>query len=321
MPDTIKFVVLGCGKIGQEHIKAIQENPFSKLVAVCDNKAKYRHPSITHFDSLEKLLLSALDFDVMCICTPNGLHAKHSIEVLKHKKHIVIEKPMALTKKEGEQIVFEALQNAKHVFCVMQNRYTKAMQFLKKAVEDNLFGKVYLVQINCFWNRDERYYTSESWHGTTILDGGVLYTQFAHFIDLIHWLFGDIKNIQSHFKNYKHQTTTDFIDTGIVSFEFNSGGLGNMTFTTAVARKNFENIVNIITEKGTVQLKGQYMNEISYCDIEGLSNTLIKEENPKNHQKVIDNVVAVLQNKQTITTNALEGLKVVEIIEKIYRTS
>jgi UDP-N-acetyl-2-amino-2-deoxyglucuronate dehydrogenase len=183
------------------------------------------------------------------------------------------------------------------------------------------------VQTNCYWNRDDRYYKKGDWHGTKNLDGGTLFTQFSHFIDLLYWCFGDITNIQAKFNNFSHNHSTEFEDSGIVNFDFVDGGMGSLNYSTAVWQKNLESSITIIAENGSVKLGGQYMDEIIYCNIKDFALPDVTQ-NPKlntqnalregNHHYVYQNIVGVLNHKESITTNALEGLKVVDIIERIY---
>jgi predicted dehydrogenase len=244
---------------------------------------------------------------------------------------VVIEKPMALTKAGCEKIIYEALHRHKHVFCVMQNRYSPPSQWLKELITKNILGKIFLVQINCYWNRDERYYKKGSWHGTKNLDGGTLFTQFAHFVDIMFWLFGDITNIKTRLSNFNHAGLTEFEDSGLVNFDFVNGGIGCINYSTSVWNKNLESSITIIAENGSVKVGGQYMNEVEYCDIKDYTIPQLAPSNPPNdygaykgsaanHHYIFQNVVSVLKGRGPITTNALEGMKVVEIIERIYNS-
>jgi len=334
----IKFAVVGYGHIGKRHAAMIQQNKESALVAICDLKPKEaldidENSDLPFFQSIEEMLKSNLEIDVVCICTPNGFHASQSVLALEANKHVLCEKPMGLTKSSCEAIIHKALNASKHVFCVMQNRYSPPSKWIKEVIDQKLLGKIYLVQINCFWNRDERYYLpdgkSHIWRGKKEQDGGTLFTQFSHFIDLMYWLFGDIKNIKSEFFDFNHQNLTDFEDAGIINFEFVKEGKGTITYSTAVWDKNFESSVTIIGEKGTVKLGGQYMNKVDYCHIENYEMPTLEETgaandyggykgSAANHHFVIENVIDVLKRRKIATTNAMEGMKVVDIIERIY---
>jgi predicted dehydrogenase len=246
---------------------------------------------------------------------------------------VVIEKPMTLSKVDAEEVIHESLKVNKRVFCVMQNRYSPPSRWLKEVVESGVLGKVYMANINCFWNRDDEYYqggAASYWKGKLAKDGGTLFTQFSHFLDTMYWLFGDITNIKASFYDFNHQHTTEFEDSGIVQFDFVKGGAGSLNYSTAVYGQNMESSLSIIGENGSVKVGGQYMNEIVYCHIKDYEQPVLEDTLPPNdygkykgsaanHQFVIQNVVDALKGNKTVTTNSLEGLKVVEIIENIYK--
>ena len=320
----IRFAVIGCGHIGKRHAAMISTNPDCELVALADSKeagslntADYKVP---FFSSIEELLKTGLPFDVLCVATPNGLHEEHALKGLRAGKHVVIEKPMALTKAGCEHIIYESLQQHRQVFCVMQNRYSPPAVWLKAVIEKELLGKIYMVQVNCFWNRDERYYKKGNWHGTKTFDGGVLFTQFSHFIDTLLWLFGGIENISARFANFSHQQLTEFADSGSVNFNLPNGGMGAINFSTAVWEKNLESSITIIAEKGTVKIGGQYMNEVQYCNIK---DHIMPKQEPgtgNNHYFVFENIVNVLKQRVKDDSTANDGMKVVETIERIYKS-
>jgi UDP-N-acetyl-2-amino-2-deoxyglucuronate dehydrogenase len=329
----IKFAVIGQGHIGKRHAEMVRRNEACELVAVCDvlPKEKIGLSDITeHFyNDVDTLIKNHPDIEVINICTPNGLHAEHAIKSLEAGKHVVCEKPMALSKADCESIIYKALQMHKTVFCVMQNRYSPPSMWLKQVVEDKIIGDVFMVQLNCYWNRDDRYYKKDTWKGDQILDGGTLFTQFSHFIDILYWLFGDIKNIQAKFNDFVHSHSTQFEDSGFVNFDFVNGGMGSINYSTAVWDTNLESSLTIIGSKGSIKVGGQYMDKVEYCHIDGYTLPELAPTNPandyghykgsaNNHHYVIENVIDTIKGKTQVSTNALEGLKVVDIIERIY---
>jgi predicted dehydrogenase len=331
--EKIRFAVVGCGHIGKRHAAMIVNNPEAVLVALCDvrpaNQLKIDGYKVPLFDSLEKMLTADIKFDVLCIATPNGLHEENALAALRTGHHVVIEKPMALSKAGCEKIIYEALHQHRQVFCIMQNRYSPPSVWLKDILRKQILGSIFLVQINCYWNRDQRYYTKDTWHGTKSLDGGTLFTQFSHYIDIMFWLFGDIENIKAKFASFNHQGVTEFEDSGLINFDFVNGGMGCLNYSTSVWNQNLESSITIIAENGTVKVGGQYMNELEVCTIKDYERPVLPAGNPPNdygaykgsaanHHYIFENVVEVLKGRASITTNALEGLKVVEIIEKIY---
>ncbi len=330
----IKFAVVGSGHIGKRHAEMIRRNEHAELVAMVDIRPKSELNiddfDVPFFQDMDSMFENVADIDVVNICTPNGLHAEQSLKALAHKKHVVCEKPMGLTKSSCEQMIYKALQVSRHVFCVMQNRYSPPSEWLKDMVENKRLGDIYLVDINCYWNRDERYYANNAWKGTQDLDGGTLFTQFSHFIDIMYWLFGDIENIVGRFADFNHEGITDFEDSGFLNFDFINGGVGSLNYSTSVFGQNLESSMTIIGSKGSVKVGGQYMNEVEYCHVENYEMPELPEASPANdyghykgsaanHHFVIENVVDTLNDINVATTNALEGLKVVDIIERIYK--
>ncbi len=339
---TISFAVVGLGHIGNRHAALIEAQEAATLAAICDPHPEVQHKVAADFEKplplfkdLSTLLASDISYDVVCICTPNGLHAQQAIQCLEAGKHVVIEKPLALTVTDCEAIILAAKKADKKVFGVMQNRYSPASVWLKEQTDAGALGQVLQVHLNCFWNRDRRYYTllpderPHPWHGDTVLDGGVLFTQFAHFIDLLCWCFGDIKALSARFANQNHKDIHTFPDTGLVHFSIGQGAIGSLNFSTAVWDKNFESTLTVIAEQGTIKLGGQYMNQVIYCHVNGLNFPDLPPSSPANnygpytgsaanHHFVIDNVVDVLNGKSTVATPAEEGLAVVKVIQDIY---
>lgn len=331
----IRFAVVGCGHIGKRHAEMITRDEKAELVALCDIRPKEElgieaYP-VPFAKNLDELLEIASDVDVINICVPNGLHAEMAIRAIEAGHHVVIEKPMALTLADAERVIYTSLRYRKQVFCVMQNRYSPPSVWIKEMVDSGKLGQVYMVQLNCYWNRDERYYKPGGWHGDARLDGGTLFTQFSHFIDIMYWLFGDICDIQARFADFNHKGLTDFEDSGFVNFRFVNGGMGALSYSTAVWNKNMESSMLIVAENGSVKIGGQYMNEVEYCHVKDYEMPILAPTNPgndygpykgsaQNHNFVIRNVVNVLSGMpgEMITTNVLEGMKVVDIIQRIY---
>ncbi len=334
MSSPIEFGVVGCGHIGKRHAEMVKRHPEAELVAVCDplpaSETKADQFGVPVFADLETMLRETPDLDVVNVCTPNGLHARQSLIALEARKHVVCEKPMGLSKAECEEVLYKALQMHRTVFGVMQNRYSPPSQWIKSVIDQRLLGDIFLVQVNCYWNRDDRYYKKGGWKGTGDLDGGTLFTQFSHFIDIMYWLFGDITDIHARFADFNHQGLTDFEDSGLVTFRFVNGGMGCINYSTSVWDKNLESSLTVIGSKGSVKVGGQYMDQVEHCHIKDYVMPSLAPTNPandygaykgsaNNHSYIIENVVDTIKGRSTLTTNALEGLKVVEIIERIYK--
>jgi UDP-N-acetyl-2-amino-2-deoxyglucuronate dehydrogenase len=327
----INFVLIGCGKIGKRH--ATFMSTFGKLLAVCDvdknsADALANQFGVPAFYAIEDLLNTIQNATVAAVCTPNGLHAKHSIQLLNTGLHVICEKPMALTVEDCNKMIAAAEKNKKYLFCVKQNRFNPPVAIVKKLIDEGILGKIYSIQLNCFWNRNDDYYLN-SWHGTKDLDGGTLFTQFSHFIDLLYWMFGDVKHVEALIKNCKHQNSIEFEDTGVAMLQFETGIIGTINYTVNSFEQNMEGSLTIFGEKGTVKIGGQYLNEIAYQCIKNYLIENLPEGNAanhygnyqgsmSNHDKVYENVVHVLSNNANTTVTTLEALKTVEIIQRIY---
>jgi UDP-N-acetyl-2-amino-2-deoxyglucuronate dehydrogenase len=334
--NPINFAVVGCGHIGSRHAEMILRNPEASLRAIVDirpaDQLKFQCTDVPVFRSIDELVDSGTRVDVVVIATPNAFHFPQAMKCLDAGFHVVIEKPMTLRRSDAEALLFKALSVNRLVFSVMQNRYSPPSVWLKNIIENGVLGSIYMVQLSCFWNRDERYYHPDSWHGSKTLDGGTLFTQFSHFIDIMYWLFGDIENINSNIACFNHHELTDFEDSGSIVFDFVNGGMGSLNFTTSVWNCNLESSMTVIGENGSIKVGGQYMNHVEYCHIRDYTMPVLAPTNPandygiykgsaSNHHYVIQNVVNVLKGREPIHTNALEGLKVVDMIERMYASA
>lgn len=330
----INFAIIGCGRIAQRHAEHIAN--FANLIAVCDidlQKAqtlatKYQ---VNYYTTLDALLTNETTIDVVAICTPNGLHATHAIQVLAAGFHALVEKPMAITVADCEAMIAVAKNANKQLFAIKQNRYNPPVVAVKQAIVEGKLGNIYSIQLSCFWNRNVDYYHN-SWKGTKNLDGGTLFTQFSHFIDLLYWMIGDVKQVQVIAKNFAHQGVIEFEDTGVVALEFVNGAIGTINYTVNSYQKNMEGSLTIFAEKGTVKIGGEYLNELEYQNIQDFEITNLPKGNTannygtyvgsmSNHDKVYQNVIDVLQNGAPLNTSAFDAMKTVEIIDKIYKAA
>lgn len=327
----IGFAVLGCGHAGARHARVVNASDGAKLTALADilprEELGLKEFSTAFYSSLDEMLASATDTDAVIIATPNYLHAAHSIKCMEAGKHVVIEKPLALTTSDANAILSKSKDTGKQVFVVMQNRYAPPIRWLKELVTSGDLGNIYLAQLSCFWNRDQRYYQPGSWHGKKEKDGGTLFTQFSHFIDILYWLFGDIKNINARTRNFGHAAMTDFEDSGVVQFDFANGGIGSLSFSTCVWDKNMESSLTVIAENGSIRIGGQYMNRIDHCHVKDVPvNSLPISANDnstyvqQNQEVLLQHILWQLQGRAANTIKGEDGLKVVEIIERMYQT-
>jgi len=330
----IKFAIVGCGRIAQRHAEHISKK--GQLIAVCDivpekALALARQYGANAYTDYKEMLSAEPLTEVIAVCSPNGLHAHHSIEGLKAGYNILCEKPMGITVNECGEMIQAAERANKRLFAIKQNRYNPPVVAVKKLLNEGRMGRVLSLQLSCFWNRNYDYYAN-SWKGTKDLDGGTLFTQFSHFIDLLYWLNGDVEEVSALMGNFLHQGEIDFEDTGVVLLKFTNGSIGTINYTVNSYKTNMEGSLTIFGERGTVKIGGQYLNELEYQNIENYRIENLPEGNKansygnytgsmSNHDKVYDNLIEVLTQNAPITTSSYEGMKTVEIIEKIYKAS
>jgi predicted dehydrogenase len=326
---------VGCGRIAERHAEHIAN--FGLLQAVCDVKADRANALAQKYHSksylaIEELIENEPSVEVVSICTPNGLHAQHAVKALKKGFHALVEKPMALTVRDCEAMIHEAEKANRRIFVIKQNRFNPPVAALKSVIDENRLGRILNVQLNCFWNRNENYYLNSDWKGTKKLDGGTLFTQYSHFIDLLYWLAGDVDEVQAFTGNLNHEHQIEFEDTGVIILRFLNGALGTINYTVNSHQRNMEGSITVFGENGTVKVGGQYLNVLEYQDIKNYTIEVAEDSRPandygfyqgsmSNHDKVYENVVNVLRNNDVIVTNALDGLKTVQIIEKIYEAA
>jgi len=273
-------------------------------------------------------LLKRDDIDVVSICTPNGLHSEMTIDTANSGKHILCEKPMTIKVEDGRKMIDAAEKNNVNLFVVKQNRYNPPVAKVKEIIDNGILGRIYMLVVNVFWNRGDDYYSESDWKGRLELDGGTLYTQVSHFIDLMLWYGGEFKNVEVLGKKNKHQI--EFEDNGVVLAEFESGAIGSVNYTVCAEQENMEGSITVIAENGTVKIGGQYLNTLEYERIKDYKIPDLEPSRPandygkyqgsmSNHDKVIQNVIDVLQNNGEQHVTALEALKTVEFIEQCYK--
>ena len=332
--SPIKFAIIGCGRIAWRHAEQIQY--FGKLTAVCDiefGKATQlaSQYAAKAYPSVEMMLAAETHIQVAVICTPNGLHAFHSILCLEAGMHVLVEKPMAILPDDGRAMIEASLKAQKYLWVVHQNRYNPPVVALKKALDAKAFGTIFNVQINCFWNRNPDYY-ADSWRGTLEMDGGTLFTQFSHFIDLLCWFFGEASVISAHSYNFAHKDCIAFEDAGMVQLDFQNGIVGSVNYHVNSFKQNMEGSLTVFGEKGTLKIGGQYLNSLEYQCMDNYTIGEIAKGNPandygnytgsmSNHYFEYQNLITALQNDKPDMLNAQEGLKTVELISQIYQSA
>lgn len=334
MSNKLRFSIVGFGNIGRRHAEHILHNSDTELVAICDikNGLSGKVPEgVTFYTSIDEMLAQT-KADILCVCTPNYLHELHAIKGLRSGLHTVVEKPMAISVASCDRMIAAANETGKTIFAVKQNRYNPPVQAVKQIIEKGELGKLYMLQVNCFWNRGDAYYAESDWRGKKDKDGGCLFTQFSHFVDILYYLNGSIKGAKGWIHNFAHQHNTEVEDTGSFVLKGVNETIINFNFTTCAYERNMEGSITIFAEKGTVKIGGQYLNTIEYQQME---NNLLPAINisakandyglyqgsMSNHDKVIQNVVDVLLHNKEIMTSAEEGREVVRMIEQMYASA
>ena len=332
MPDKIRFCIVGFGNIGRRHAGQIMQNPATALVAVCDTDAGVKEhlpDGVTFYTGIDDMLAKT-PADILCVCTPNYLHEAHTIAGLQAGLHTVVEKPMAISVAECNRMIAAAEKTGKTIFAVKQNRYNPPVQEVKKLMANRQLGDIYMIQVNCFWNRGDSYYAGSGWRGKKDKDGGCLFTQFSHFVDILYYLNGDITSAQGWIHNFAHQHNTEVEDTGSFVLKAANNAIVNFNFTTCAYERNMEGSITIFAEKGTLKIGGQYLNTVEYqklatatlphINISAKANDYgLYQGSMSNHDKVIQNVVDVLLHNHAVMTSAEEGRDVVRIIEQMYK--
>jgi UDP-N-acetyl-2-amino-2-deoxyglucuronate dehydrogenase len=332
--EHIRFAIIGCGRIAARHARQIRV--FGELLAVCDiveskAEALAKEYSAPYFIGIDALFNAALPIDVVVICTPNGLHEAHAVLSLSHGYHVLVEKPMALTSAGCNRMIQVAEKVNKRLFIVVQNRFNPPVIAVKKALDVGAFGKISSLQLTCFWNRSARYYV-DAWKGTKELDGGTLYSQFSHFIDLLHHWFGELRSVQAITSNSQHQGIVEFEDCGVVTLVFENGIIGTIHFSVNSFEKNQEGSLAILGEKGMVKIGGEYLNTIEYARFSDHDLELDTAGAPandyghyqgsmSNHDKVYESLVNNLLHDQPYYAESIDGLHTVALIERIYASA
>lgn len=331
----IRFAIVGFGNIGNKHAKIISENKDCRLVALCDIDLRTKKNNIYNspfYTTIEDLVRNEA-FDILVICTPNYLHISHAIFGIKNGLDVLVEKPVGL--KYDECVELEKVQNetGKSVYTIMQNRFNPAVQFAHQLLKEAALGKILHAQINCFWNRNELYYKDSSWHGSKEKDGGILYTQFSHFIDAALFLFGPMKPLFGKISNVNHPYI-EIEDNGNFILELQDHQLVNFNYSINSFAKNMEGSITIFGEKGTIKIGGKYLNKIDFCTIEKNVEENISlinaqptinnkyngyEGSISNHDKVYQSLVGNYLHQSPYYTTLADGIKVVNLIEKMYK--
>lgn len=329
--SKLSFVIVGTGNIGSKYSRILTAMPDAELVAGVDtdfNKRKNIASLVPFFTSLEDFLKNKIPADVVCICTPNGLHASQSIACLNAGYHVICEKPVALCKEDVLAMMQAEKTSGKKVFAVMQNRYSPISIWLKKITQQKHLGDLRYLQINCFWNRNQKYYTDSPWRATKALGGGPLYTQFSHFIDLMIWLTGMPTDIRGESFCLNPVVKTEFDDSGQINFRLSNGGKGVFNFTNAAWNGNIESSLTIIGSSGNIKVGGQYMEKFDFVQLENKIEMPVFEEithanqyqyyqgSADKHDVFLKKVIECIKNNKAPDITLKDELNVIDFIEQ-----
>ncbi len=328
-----RFAIVGCGRIAGRH--AAQIARLGELAAVCDTVPERaielaRTYNATPYFCINDMLRHEKNLDVASVCTPNYLHPTHSIACLEAGFDVLCEKPLAISMSDAEKMVSAAAASGKKLFVVKSTRFNPSVQMLRQLIAEDHLGTLYSFQLSCFWNRPDAYYTN-SWRGGLLTDGGTLFTQFSHYIDVLYWLLGEIKTCLPLRKNFSHRHTIEFEDTGAAAVEMENGMIGTINYSINTFAKNMEISLVVIGEKGTVKVGGEYLHRLEYQQIDNYHIPELHNGNDANdygfyrgsmgnHKDVYDNLIKALEDPEHPFTDAQTGMKTIRIIEQLYGT-
>lgn len=326
-----RIAVLGCGHIGRKH--AALAARYGKLVGVADTDQEKAGAiaqlyQVSAYSNLTELLAQA-EPEIMVICTPNGLHAEHSKEAFRSNAHVLCEKPMALNSRDATEMIETARLFNRKLFVVKQNRFNPPVAWVKQVLDRQQLGRLVGFQLNAFWNRTPAYFRQSAWRGTLDQDGGPLFTQFSHFVDLLYWYLGPLKEVAFvSAENQLHHNCIEFEDQGMAVLEFESGIRGSIQYSLNAHGRNMEGSITLFGEKGTVKIGGPYLNEIGYFNIEGVEVPAFPvlesnqygtyEGSSSQHHLVYEAMLKALDNPANRFLEPEEALQSVAIIEAIY---
>ena len=331
----LNFALVGCGRISKRHSELLgyEQIEGARLVSVCDNVIDKANKiaeqfKVSAYQDMDEMMKSE-SIDVVVVLTPSGLHARHVISLSKYGKHIMVEKPMALSIEDSESMIYACDINNIKLFVIKQNRFNVPVVKLREALESGRFGKLSLGTVRIRWARHQAYYDQDPWRGTWAMDGGVLTNQASHHVDMLEWMMGDVESVFAKMTTALADIETE--DTAIVTLKFKSGALGIIEATTATRPVNLEGSISILGEKGTVVVGGVAVNKMQTWIFEdeqdGDANVLEKfSVNPPNvygfgHQAYYQHVIDCIENGSANIVDGLQGRKSIELISAIYESA
>lgn len=328
----MNFAIIGCGFIAKKHATSIEKIEGSNLIAICDNvpsTMEYysQRYQATPYTDLDQMLLNE-EIDIVCICTPSGFHAPLAVKVANAKKHIIVEKPIAMTLEDTDKIIDACNINNVKLAVVHPNRFRPVVRELKKIIDSRLLGAISHASCIVNWNRNQEYYDQASWRGTKEYDGGVLMNQAIHNLDLLLWFMGTPKEIYSmeatRFRNIQAE------DVSVGTIRFTSGALATVEASTTVYPKNFEESITLFGEKGTVKIGGSNALYFEHLDIMGMSedeiNNLKESINSDpwgtpGHQWIIEDMIDAINQGRNPAITGIDGRDALKLVLSFYESA
>ena len=330
-PDRkVRFALVGCGRIAQSHFDAFGKHQNrAELVAVCDVDPAALARAVARtkargFGSLTEMLRDT-NADCVVLATPSGLHPGQTIEIASAGFHVMTEKPMATRWHDGLAMVKACDEAGVHLFVVKQNRRNATLQLLKRAIDADRFGRIFMVTINVFWTRPQSYYDGAAWRGTWEFDGGAFMNQASHYVDLLDWLIGPVESVQAYTATLARRIQVE--DSGVAAIRWRSGAMGSINVTMLTFPKNLEGSITIIGEKGTVRVSGVAVNEIEHWEFAEPHEDDDKVRAASyettsvygyGHPLYYDNVIRALRGEAEPETDGREGLRSLELLIAMY---
>ena len=328
----IRVALVGCGRISKNHLDAIAKVPELALVSVADTSlTRASEVGAAHgvpaFGSLEEML-AQVPSDLVAVCTPSGLHPQHGIEAARAGRHVLTEKPMAISLAGADDLVQACDTAGVHLFVVKQNRLNPPIQLLKRAVDKGRFGRIYMANTTVRWTRPQEYYDQESWRGTWEFDGGAMMNQASHYVDLMQWLVGPVESVMA--KTATQARRIEAEDSGVAVLKFRSGALGVIEVNVLTYPRNLEGSITILGEKGSVKIGGTAVNRVEHWQFESYDDDdkLIDAANTSppsvygfGHEGYYRNLLPVLRGEARPDTDGRAGRKSLELILGIYESA
>ena len=333
----MKYALIGCGRISTNHVKAVKNNHL-EFVAACDivpehieevlKKNELQDAPIKRYTDYKKMI-EENDIDLIGIATESGIHAEIALYCIDHGIHVIIEKPMAMSMKDADEIIQRSEEKKVKVCACHQNRFNVAIQRLRHAVEEGRFGKLSHGSIHVRWNRNKGYYDQAPWRGTWAQDGGALMNQCIHGIDLLRWMFGnEVEEVYGSTRQQFH----DYLeaeDVGMAVVKFKNGAIATIEGTTNVYPQNLEETLYVFGEKGTVKIGGKSTNNIDVWDFadeteEDLKNKGLEEATSNvygnGHTSLYADVIEAIENDRAPYVDAYAGRNALEMVLAIYKS-